>query len=93
MDALEILKDHKSELQNRFHVKRIALFGSRARGEAGEASDADILVDFDKPVGLFEFIDLKQYLEDLLGCGVDLGTPASLKPRIRERVLKEAIYV
>ena len=93
MNALQVVKEHKDELRRRFHVKTIALFGSRARGDAGQSSDADILVEFDQPVGLFQFIDLKEYLQNLLGCKVDLGTPASLKPRLRERVLKEAVYV
>jgi predicted nucleotidyltransferase len=93
MGILDILRDHRGEMKRRFHVKSIAVFGSRARGDVHEASDADILVEFDQPVGLFEFVDLKDYLEKLLGCKVDLGTPASLKPRLRERVLKEAVYV
>jgi predicted nucleotidyltransferase len=93
MGVVDILSQHKDEVTRRFHVKSIAVFGSQARGDAGGASDADILVEFEQPVGLFEFIDLKDYLEELLGCNVDLGTPASLKPRLRERVLKEAVHV
>jgi hypothetical protein len=93
MDAVDVLKNHKDELNRRFGVKSIAVFGSRARGDTHDTSDADILVEFDRPVGLFEFVDLKNYLQELLGCKVDLGTPASLKPRLRERVLKEAVYV
>jgi predicted nucleotidyltransferase len=53
----------------------------------------DLLVEFQRPVGLFEFIDLKGYLEGLLGCRVDLGTPASLRPQLRDAVLREAVYV
>jgi predicted nucleotidyltransferase len=56
-------------------------------------SDIDILVEFDKPVGLFEFIDLKDYLEEILHTHVDVGTPNSLKPRLRVQILREAIYV
>ncbi len=93
MDVIAILREHREELERRFHVKRIAVFGSCARGDTHESSDADILVEFDQPVGLFEFIDLKDYLEDLLGRKVDLGTPASLKPRLRPHVLEEAVYV
>lgn len=93
MGVLDVLSKHRSEMHRRFHVKSLAVFGSQARGDSGEASDADILVEFDEPVGLFEFVELKDYLEDLLGCKVDLGTPASLKPRLRERVLEEAVHV
>ena len=53
----------------------------------------DLLVEFARPVGLFEFIDLQNYLEELLQPRVDLGTPASMRPRLRESVLKEAVYV
>jgi predicted nucleotidyltransferase len=88
-----LLSQHRCELQERFGVKSLALFGSAARGEAGIASDVDLLVEFDRPVGLLEFIDLKDFLEKLLGRKVDLGTPQSLKPRLRERVLREAIRV
>jgi len=91
-DIISLLRGHLSELQ-RLGVKSLALFGSVVRGEAGKTSDVDLLVEFARPVGLFEFIDLKGYLENLLGCQVDLGTPASLKPGLRERVLKEAVYV
>ncbi|MFO8007780.1 MAG: nucleotidyltransferase family protein [Candidatus Brocadiaceae bacterium] len=93
MGVVQTLKDHTGELRGKFHVKRLAVFGSRARGDTHDTSDADILVEFDQPVGLFEFVELKDYLEALLGCKVDLGTPASLKPRLRDRVLEEAVYV
>jgi predicted nucleotidyltransferase len=53
----------------------------------------DLLVKFSRPVGLFQFVDVKQYLEEILGVPVDLGTTGSLKPRVRDRVLQEAIYV
>lgn len=91
-DIVSLLREHQSEIE-RFGVKSLALFGSVVRGEAGKTSDVDFLVEFARPVGLFEFIDLKGYLENLLGCKIDLGTPASLKPGLRERVLKEAVYV
>ena len=64
-----------------------------ARDEARLDSDVDILVEFSEPVGLFLFIELKQYLEEILGCKVDLGTPRSLKPYLKDRVMDEAIHV
>lgn len=90
--VLSILRLHRDELQ-RLGVKSLALFGSVVRDQARAQSDVDLLVEFDRPVGLFEFIDLKQFLENVLGCSVDLGTARSLKPRLRERVLREAVYV
>ena len=90
--VLELLRAHRTEIA--IHgVKSLALFGSVARDEAGPESDIDLLVEFSRPVGLFQFIDLKQYLEGLLGCPVDLGTPNSLKPRLKDHVIQEAIYV
>jgi predicted nucleotidyltransferase len=90
--ALKLLRDHRVEIAT-FGVKRLALFGSVARDMAQTDSDVDILVEFSHPVGLFQFIGLKQYLESLLGCPVDLGTSRSLKPYLKEEVLESAIYV
>lgn len=91
-EALLILSTNRERLQG-FGVKRLDIFGSVARDEAGEDSDVDILVEFGRPVGLFEFVRLKGYLEELLGCEVDLGTLRSLKQGSRERVLDDAINV
>ena len=57
------------------------------------ASDVDLLVEFDRPVGYFGLFALQDHLESLLGCKVDLGTPGSLKPRIRERMMGECVRV
>jgi predicted nucleotidyltransferase len=62
-----------------------------ARGQAGKNSDVDILVDFEKPVGLFEYARLKMYLEGVLGREVDLVTPEALRQELREEILREAI--
>ncbi len=90
--VLNTLHTHRSELQQR-GVKSLALFGSVARDEASSESDVDLLVEFEHPVGLLEFIGLQQYLESLLGCKVDLGTPRSLKPYLKQEVLQEMILV
>jgi hypothetical protein len=91
--AIRILSEHRDELHEQFGVKSLALFGSVARDEAGEASDVDLLVEFDRPTGLFGLVRLQQHLEAVLGCKVDVGTAAGLRPRIRERVLREALRV
>lgn len=90
-EILSVLGEHRKELE-RFGVKSLALFGSTARGEARVDSDVDILVEFAVPVGLFEFIRLKNYLEELLGLPVDLVTPDAIKDKMREQILKEAVY-
>jgi len=92
-DVLRILRIQQKELAERYNVASLSLFGSVARDEALPDSDVDLLVEFSQPVGLFLFIELQQHLEAMLGCKVDLGTPRSLKPRIKEQVLREAIRV
>jgi len=89
-DALTILVTHQSTLKD-FGVKSLILFGSVARNEARPDSDVDLLVEFDRPVGLFTFVRLKRYLEEILETAVDLGTPDSLKPYLQEPVFREAI--
>lgn len=91
--VLKILKQQNAELARQFGVKSLFLFGSVARNEATPISDVDLLVEFNRPVGYFGLFALQDYLEKLLGCPVDLGTPDSLKPHMRERVMGEAIHV
>ena len=92
-DVIRILAGHRNELYEKYAVKSMELFGSVARDEARSDSDVDFLVEFSEPVGLFHFIGLKQYLESVLGCPVDLGTVTSLKPQLKESVMREAIHV
>ena len=91
--VVKILKQKNAEMAKQFGVKSLLLFGSVARDEATSISDVDLLVEFNRPVGYFGLFALQDYLEKLLGCPVDLGTPESLKPRIRERVMGELIRV
>ena len=90
--ALQVLKDHFSEIQ-KYHVISIAIFGSVARDERTDSSDIDILVEFDPQatVGLFMFIDLKDYLSEILGCAVDLATLRSLRKEMKPAILEEMI--
>jgi len=89
-----ILTEHKEELRERFRVREIGVFGSYVRGEQRKrGSDIDILVEFEEPIGLFEFMDLEEYLSNLLGRKVDLVSRKALKPRIGEYILKEVVYV
>ncbi len=90
---LQILREHQPALTERYGVQSLAIFGSVARDEATEASDVDLLVEFSRPVGLFDLFALQDELEAILGRPVDVGTQASLKPRVRERVLEEVVYV
>jgi uncharacterized protein len=90
---LQILRQKNAELTQQFGVKSLVLFGSVARNEATSTSDVDLLVEFNRPVGYFGLFALQDYLEKLLGCSVDLGTPESLKPYIKERIMGEIIHV
>lgn len=90
---LELINQNFEELKSNFGVKRIAIFGSTARGESTKKSDIDIIVEFNRPIGFFTFIKLESYLQEILGKKVDLATKNSLKPGIKKTVLKEAIYV
>jgi predicted nucleotidyltransferase len=80
-------------LRHEFDVGRIGLFGSYAAGTPREGSDVDLLVEFRRPIGLFRFVRLRDYLSRRLGAPVDLVTVAALKPEMREHVLKTVQYV
>jgi uncharacterized protein len=88
LEIESILISHKDIIAARFHVKDIGIFGSFARGEETEESDVDILVEFSAPVG-WEFIDLKEYLQEILGRPVDLVTKNALKIQLKKRILEE----
>jgi uncharacterized protein len=91
-EVIQFIRQHERELSDRYGVKSLALFGSVARDEATPASDIDLLVEFDRPVGLFGLFALQDRLEEIFGCKVDLGTPESLKPRLRASVISEMEY-
>lgn len=91
-EVKEILKKNKGVLRERFKVKEIGIFGSYVKGEQKEESDLDILVEFESPVSLFEFMDMEEYLKKTLGVNVDLVSKKALKPRIGKHVLEEVVY-
>lgn len=85
---------HREELISKFKVKEIGIFGSYVRGEQDETSDVDMLVDYsDEHISLFDVLDLKYYLEELLGLKVDIVTREALKPAIGKRIMDEVIFV
>ncbi len=88
-EVIDILRQHRETICD-FHVASLFLFGSVARNEAKASSDVDLLVEFSQPVGLFTVARLQIYLEKLLGCAIDLGTPDSLKPYMQHLVMKGA---
>ncbi len=92
-EAISTLRRFLPELRSEFGVRRLALFGSTARDEARDDSDLDVLVDFEAGPTFDSFMGLKLFLEDHLARKVDLVTPASLKPRMRPVVEREAVDV
>lgn len=91
--TLALLSQHKPELQRRFGVVRLALFGSCARDQFRPGSDADVLVAFDGPADSARYFGLQFYLEDLLGCPVDPVTDQAHRPQLRPFVERDAIEV
>jgi uncharacterized protein len=91
-EILSLLVQNKSELENRFKVSRMALFGSYARGDQRSDSDVDILVDIDPSVGL-EFVTLAEQIEQLLGLPVELVSRRAIKPNKLKYIEQDLIYV
>ena len=91
-EILETLAKDKPELQKRFKVSKIALFGSYARGDQQAGSDVDILVEVDPSIGL-DFVTLAERIEKLLGVSVDLVSSRAVKPRVMKFIQPELIYV
>ncbi|MGD0072187.1 MAG: nucleotidyltransferase family protein [Candidatus Bathyarchaeia archaeon] len=89
------LEELKPILKERFQVETIGVFGSYSREEQKKKSDVDILVTFVEPndIDLLDFIEIKQFLSRKLNTKVDLVTKNALKPRIRDKILQETIYV
>ncbi len=93
MKAIEILKKHENIIKGKYHVRRIGVFGSFARGEEKEGSDIDILIELEEAYETFDnYIDLKYFLEDLFGRKVDLVTVDALRPRLKDDILRDVLY-
>ncbi len=87
------IRKNMSILRDKYKVKTIGVFGSYIRGEQGKESDVDILVEFYETIDLFTFIELEEFLSERLGIKVDLVMKDTLKPRIRDNILREAVTV
>ncbi len=79
-------------LKEKFFIKKIGVFGSYSRGEETPESDVDILVELFEPLG-WEFFDLKEYLEEILAKNVDLVTENAIRPKLKDKILNDVIYV
>ena len=91
-EALTILRAEQEHLRRDFGVKSLALFGSVARDEAKDSSDVDLLVEFDRSIGLLHLVGTQQYIEKRLGVArVDLILRRAMLPELREDILAEAV--
>jgi predicted nucleotidyltransferase len=93
---IELLQANHLFLAREFGVSKMGLFGSFAKGQSDETSDIDIVVEFDRPIG-FRFVDLVEYLENLLGRKVDVLTPAGIQgiriERVAKSIAESIVYV
>lgn len=87
------LQAHKEELNQKYGVKQLGVFGSCVKNEQHETSDIDLLLEFDKAIDLFIFVNLQNYLSDLLNAKVDLVMKKALKPKIGQRILQEVVDI
>jgi predicted nucleotidyltransferase len=88
----DVLQKNKSYLSKKYHISRIGIFGSYARGDAVEGSDIDILVDLQSPIGL-DFVTLAEELESMLRHRVDLVSSNAIKPKMMHHIRKDIVYV
>ena len=88
----QIIKELKPELEKKFHVSSIGIFGSVARNDFSENSDVDIIVDFSQPIGI-EFIDLADLLEEKFHEQVELVSRKGFKPQYFSSIENEIVYV
>ena len=87
------LKELKPTLRDKYKVETIGVFGSYIRGEQKRESDLDVLVEFSEPIGLLTFIELEDFLSERLEAKVDLVMRNTLKPRTKDRIIREAAYL
>ena len=88
-----MLKEDYPHLSKKYQIESIGVFGSYVRSEQKQSSDLDVLVTFKETPGLLKFIELENYLSDLLAVKVDLVMKDVLKPQIGKNILNEVVYV
>ncbi|OPX17494.1 nucleotidyltransferase [candidate division WOR-3 bacterium 4484_100] len=89
----KILTVHKKEMMRLYKIKEIEIFGSYVRNEQKKRSDVDIIIDFYEVPDLFKFIEIEEYLENLLGIKVDLVRKPVLRAELKDKILSEAVKI
>ena len=92
-EIIKIIRNSKPEMESHYGVQRLGLFGSYVKEKQSKRSDIDILVTFNRDIDLFDFLDLREYLESQLSIKVDLVMESALKPAFGKRILSEVEYV
>ncbi len=92
---ISFIAKNKDLFRNKFHITKIGIFGSFARGEQNKESDLDLIVEFeDNTQNLYDLkLDIKEYFRSKLGIEVDIYREKYIKPRIKKEILKETLYV
>ena len=91
LDQVRSKRDIILQLASKHGARNVRIFGSVARGEAGESSDLDVLVDFEPGRSLLDQVGFEQDLEDFLGCAVDVVVEGGISPFLEARILREAV--
>ncbi len=89
----KILSAHKKELEGKYKIKEMKIFGSYVRNEQKKRSDVDILVDFYEVPDLLKFIEIERRLEEMLEVKVDLVRKPVLRAELRDKILNEAVEI
>ena len=89
----QVLIQLRPIIEDEYHITQLGIFGSYVRGEQDDESDVDVLVDYTVAPSLFQLVDLEFYLSDRLGIKADVVTKKGLRPRYKERILAEVVYV
>lgn len=87
------IRESKAILRDRYHVRRIGIFGSYARGNTHSGSDVDVLVEFSEPVSLIQLVSLENFLSGVIGIKVDVVPKEDIRRELKEAILKDAVYL
>ncbi len=92
-EIIDLIRSLKEDIRTEYRAEVVGTFGSFVRGEENETSDIDVLVEFDEDADLFNFVGLSIFLEERLGRKVDVVPRDTVRPELKERILKEAVSV
>jgi predicted nucleotidyltransferase len=92
-ELINAIRLHKADLLSLYPIIRLGLFGSWMRNGQNKNSDVDALIELSEPISLFQFIDIQEYLERLVGYKVDLVTINALKPGIKQNIMSEVVFI